>query len=116
MSITRLAACAAFVLLVVGPTSAAAQDATPTAINIVEPSDVQSWTYDPQEASAATGTPVVWTNLGAVAHTATSDDGASFDSGDLPAGATFTFTPPGPGTFAYHCTYHPWMVGSLTVN
>jgi plastocyanin len=26
---------------------------------------------------------------------------------------SFTFT--APGTYMYHCTYHPWMVASVTV-
>jgi plastocyanin len=30
-------------------------------------------------------------------------------------GATFTFAPTKAGAFAYHCTFHPWMKGTLTV-
>jgi plastocyanin len=61
------------------------------------------------------GTTVVWTNTGAVAHTVTADDGASFDSGSLDPKATFALTPAAAGTFAYHCTFHPWMKGTLSV-
>jgi hypothetical protein len=55
------------------------------------------------------GATIIWTNTGAVAHTATADDGASFDSGNLDPHATFSFTPDTRGTFPYHCTFHPLM-------
>jgi plastocyanin len=49
----------------------------------------------------------------AVAHTVTADDGTSFDSGSTDPKAAFTFTPTAVGTFAYHCTFHPWMKATL---
>jgi plastocyanin len=65
--------------------------------------------------TAAVGATITWTNTGAVAHTVTADEAASFDSGNLDRQATFSFTPDTPGTFASHCTFHPWMTGSFTV-
>jgi plastocyanin len=61
------------------------------------------------------GATITWTNAGAVAHTVTADDGVSFDSGGLDPQSTFSFTPDSPGVFAYHCAFHPWMTGSVTV-
>lgn len=61
------------------------------------------------------GATVTWTNTGAVAHTVTADDVTSFDSGNLDPQATFSFTADLPGTVTYHCTFHPWMTGTLTV-
>ena len=54
-------------------------------VNVVEPAFrlPQEWTYDANDLTVAVGTTVTWTNTGAVAHTVTSDDGASFDSGSL---------------------------------
>jgi plastocyanin len=98
--------------------SAFAQDDTQVAqVNIVEPpfQSPQQWNYDPNDVTVSVGTTVTWTNTGAVAHTVTSDDGASFDSGSLDPQAAFSFTPDTPGTFTYHCTFHPWMTGALTV-
>jgi plastocyanin len=44
----------------------------------------------------------------------TADDG-SFDSGSLATDATFSQTFDAAGTFAYHCTIHPSMTGTITV-
>jgi plastocyanin len=45
----------------------------------------------------------------------TADQGSAFDV-DIRGGGTATFTAPtAPGTYAYHCTYHPNMHGTLTV-
>jgi len=86
-------------------------------VNIVEHPfrPPQEWTYAPAEVSVKVGTTVVWTNSGAVAHTVTADGGQAFDSGTVDPKATFTLTPKTAGTFAYHCTFHPWMKGTLTV-
>jgi plastocyanin len=57
---------------------------------------------------------VVWTNNDIAPHTVTADDG-SFNSGNLAPGQTYTYTFTTPGTYTYHCTYHPWMVATITV-
>ena len=57
---------------------------------------------------------VVWTNNDGSPHTVTANDG-SFDSGNLAPGQSYTYTFTAPGTYIYHCTYHPWMVASITV-
>jgi plastocyanin len=87
------------------------------AVSIVEPAGgtPQDWIYAPGDLTITVGTPITWTNTGAVAHTVTADDGVSFDSGNLDPQATFSFTPNLPGTFAYHCAYHPWIMGTFTV-
>ncbi len=87
-------------------------------VNIVEPSfrPAQEWTYTPKDVTVKVGTRVTWTNSGAVAHTVTADDGTTFDSGNLDPQAVFSFTPAAPGTVPYHCTFHPWMKGTITVS
>ena len=62
------------------------------------------------------GTTVVWNNKDAMAHTVTSDDGSSFSSGNLAAGASFSYLAKTAGSFSYHCNYHSNMVGTLIVN
>jgi len=103
-------------VLLLPPVLAAADDEA-SQINIVEPAfrPPQEWNYTPNDVTAAVGATITWTNTGAVAHTVTADDGPSFDSGNLDPQATFSFTPDTPGAFPYHCTFHPWMTGSLTV-
>jgi plastocyanin len=57
---------------------------------------------------------LVWTNNDISPHTVTANDG-SFNSGNLAPGQSYTYTFTAPGTYAYHCTYHPWMVATVTV-
>jgi plastocyanin len=70
--------------------------------------------YNPNPIMITAGTTVTWTNNDTVTHTSTGDGGA-FDSGAMAPGATFKFTFPAAGTFQYHCTIHPGMVGSVVV-
>jgi glucose/arabinose dehydrogenase/plastocyanin/phosphatidylethanolamine-binding protein (PEBP) family uncharacterized protein len=57
---------------------------------------------------------VTWLNTDSVPHTATSDTGV-WDSGTIGAGATYTRQFTSPGTFPYHCSFHPGMVGTVVV-
>ena len=70
--------------------------------------------FQPQALTIKKGRGVTWTNTGAKNHTVTSDTGL-FDSGVLAPGATFSQTFKQSGTFAYHCTIHPSMTGSIKV-
>jgi plastocyanin len=58
------------------------------------------------------GTTVTWTNNDPTPHTITADDG-SFDSGAIMAGATFSRAFDRPGTYSYHCMFHPSMQGKV---
>ena len=59
---------------------------------------------------------VLWTNNASNKHTVTSDPGSvTFDSGDLGRGGTFEFRFTTAGTYTYHCTRHPKMVGRVEV-
>lgn len=67
-------------------------------------------------ASVAPGAVVTVTNMDTVEHTVTADQGAAFDVEVKENGGTATFTAPSqPGTYAFHCKYHPNMHGTLTV-
>jgi len=57
---------------------------------------------------------VVWTNDDSQPHTVTAN-GQAFDSGYLAPGASFSYTFTKPGVYEYHCTYHPWMTGTVVV-
>jgi plastocyanin len=69
----------------------------------------------PASTTVTKGTTVTWFNADAFAHTVTSDDGASFNSGNLAGKASFKYVANTAGTFTYHCNIHPDMTGSLTV-
>jgi hypothetical protein len=74
---------------------------------------IRDGTFAPALTVAA-GTTVTWTNEDWAPHTATAEDG-SFDSGRLNQGDSFDQTFDEPGTFAYHCSFHPGMMGSVVV-
>ena len=66
-------------------------------------------------ASVSPGATVSVMNMDGEAHTVTADSGSAFDT-KIDPGASATFTAPmKPGTYAFHCTYHSNMHGSLVV-
>ncbi len=71
--------------------------------------------FSPSGVSVKVGTKVTWTNNDNVAHTVTSNNGTTFDSGTLAVGASFSFTPTVAGSFPYHCNFHGGMAGTITV-
>jgi plastocyanin len=75
---------------------------------------VVDFAFEPGTVSVPAGTTVTWTNTGSRPHTVTADDG-SFDSGRLDPGEQFSQTFDQPGTFTYHCGFHPEMQGSIVV-
>lgn len=75
---------------------------------------IADFSFTPPSASVTAGTAVTWTNAGPSNHTVTANDG-SFDSGTIQVNAKFSFTPTKPGTYAYHCSIHPTMQGTLLV-
>ena len=82
-------------------------------INIAGNNGAQS--YAPNPATARVGQTVAWMNTDSITHTATQDAG-SFQTGNIVAGTTSTpIMMNTAGTFTYHCSIHPGMVGTLTV-
>ncbi len=69
----------------------------------------------PATTTVTKGTKVSWYNGDGVAHTVSSDDNATFSSGNLASGATFTYQANTAGTYTYHCNYHANMKGTLVV-
>ena len=66
--------------------------------------------------TVSAGAMVTVTNVDTAEHTVTADQGSAFDVEVKENGGTATFTAPSaPGTYAFHCTYHPNMHGTLTV-
>jgi plastocyanin len=73
--------------------------------------------FVPQTLTVKVGTTVSWTNATSAPHTVTSDPGSAqaWDSSRLAPGDVFTFTFTTAGTFAYHCSVHPSMHGTIVV-
>jgi plastocyanin len=78
--------------------------------------DVQvvDFEFQPASLTIPAGATVTWTNVGQRSHTVSADDG-SFDSGRLDPGETFSHTFAEPGTYTYHCGFHPEMQGTIIV-
>jgi LPXTG-motif cell wall-anchored protein len=60
------------------------------------------------------GDTVTWTNNGPSPHNATANNG-SFNTGNLNKGQSASHTFTQAGTFAYICTIHPFMHGTVVV-
>ena len=75
---------------------------------------IAGFAFDPATVTIQVGDVVTWTNQDSVAHTATADDG-SFDTGQLANGAFETVTFDTAGTFAYVCSIHAQMTGTIVV-
>jgi len=72
--------------------------------------------FAPNPSTAKVGQRVAWRNGDNTTHNATQDGTGGFASGNVNPGATSTpITMNTAGTFTYHCTIHPGMVGTLTV-
>jgi plastocyanin len=75
--------------------------------------------FTPANITVTVGSTVVWTNNDGIIHTVTSDDQGVdanvFDSGNITAGSKYSRVFAAAGVFAYHCTLHPEMKGTVTV-
>jgi plastocyanin len=67
----------------------------------------------PAMLTIAVGDSVTWSHGGA--HDHTDSDANGFDSGTLHPGATFQQAFPKAGTCSYHCSIHPTMTATITV-
>jgi len=72
-------------------------------------------TFDPTAVTVKSGDVVQWKNSGGVAHNVTFDAQPSLTSGTLQQGDTWQVQITTPGTYTYHCTFHPGMNGHITV-
>jgi plastocyanin len=93
---------------------------------IVQDADTKgtnAYSPNPFTVSLADGGEVRWGNndrgdgygSSGTTHTVVADD-ASFNSGNIAPGGTFTHTFVGTGPVAYHCSIHPAMQGTIQVD
>jgi plastocyanin len=76
---------------------------------------IQGFAFNPQEITVAVGDTVTWTNMDSATHTVTFDEGDD-SSGNIANGDTYEETFDTAGTFAYHCSIHSSMTGTVTVS
>ncbi|MFA5745466.1 MAG: cupredoxin family copper-binding protein [archaeon] len=75
---------------------------------------ISNLAFKPQAITVYAGTTVVWKNMDNVSHTVTFDNGG-FDSGEITLGNSKSYTFTSSGKFAYHCTMHSNMNGTIVV-
>lgn len=73
---------------------------------------ISNFKFVPDSLAVKQGSTVVFTNNDSVAHTVTS---ATFDSGPIQPGGSFSQVFAQKGTFAYKCSIHPMMTGTIIV-
>ena len=95
-------------------TAVPADPTTTVAVTVSEAGvGIADFTFAPTEVSVPVGGSVVWTNNDAQQHTATS--AGVFDSGSIQPQTSVTIAFPTVGTFAYICSFHPFMTGTVIV-
>jgi plastocyanin len=75
---------------------------------------VSDYAFQPAKLTVTAGTRVTFTNHDNTAHTATADNGA-FGTGTINPGTSRTVTLRRPGRYPYHCVFHAFMTGTITV-
>lgn len=76
--------------------------------------EIEDFAYYPDPVTIEEGGKVIWQNEDSAPHTATAEDG-SFDTGTLDEGKLKSETFKESGTYAYICSIHPDMHGTVEV-
>jgi len=103
----RLALACAFGLLAAGTDAIAAGGSVRHTVMI------EGTKYEPATVTVKRGETVVWVNKDPFPHTVTAK--GVFDSHDIAAGKSWKYTARKAGEYAYTCTLHPNMKGTLKV-
>ncbi len=75
---------------------------------------IAGFAFGPQAITVKAGERITWTNNDGAAHTVTFKDGSA-SSKSLAPGDVFTRAFDRPGTYAYACSFHPYMTGTVIV-
>jgi plastocyanin len=95
------------------PSTTAMVPGTPVSI-VSGASTLTATAYSPNPLTVSPGTQVSWVNNDGTTHTSVSDTGA-WSSGNIAPGAVYTTTFNTAGTYTYHCSIHPNMIGTVKV-
>lgn len=74
--------------------------------------NIINFSFNPAELTVTTGTKVTWTNNDNASHQIKSD---TFSSELLSKGQSFSYTFDDKGSYNYHCSVHPSMIGKIIV-
>ncbi len=77
--------------------------------------EIRNFAFAPNSMTVPVGTRVVWTNRDEEPHVITSAGKQFATSPALDTSDTYAVTFSKPGTYAYYCSIHPMMVGTIIV-
>jgi plastocyanin len=77
--------------------------------------EIRGMTFRPAELVVSPGDTVVWVNRDLVPHNATAAGAGAWATGDLARNDSGHYVATRSGEFAYRCTLHPVMRGTLRV-
>lgn len=75
---------------------------------------IENMQFNPQNLAVRLGDKVIWKNQDLFPHTVSAVDN-SFDSKSIDASGSWSYVAGRTGDFAYACSFHPTMKGSLKV-
>lgn len=108
----------AMLFIVIGPQSVAAANANANADDQPSPTaaeiKIDNFVFGPQTVTVPVGATVTWTNHDDIPHTSVSTDGV-FKSKVMDTDEKFSYTFTKAGTYAYYCSIHPKMTGTVVV-
>jgi plastocyanin len=77
---------------------------------------IKNFAFGPASVTVKVGSTVTWTNGDHDAHTVTSQDsGGPLQSATINNGETYQHTFTKAGRYAYRCSIHPFMTGTVVV-
>src|SRR5277367_2591411 len=101
-------------LLLAGPLNVPVQAQQPAAAAMAV--KIDNFSFSPATLTVPVGTTVTWTNQDDIPHTVVStDDPRALRSKVLDTDEKFSYTFTKAGTFAYFCSVHPKMTGTVLV-
>jgi amicyanin len=75
---------------------------------------IDNFTFNPQTLTVKVGTTITWTNKDDIPH-AIAAVGKQFKSKVMDTDNSYSFTFTTPGSYAYFCSLHPHMTGTIVV-
>ena len=82
--------------------------------NSVVPVTIDNFVFEPARLTIKAGTTVTWHNRDDIPHTVAAKD-RSFKSKVMDTDESYSFTFATPGEYAYFCSLHPHMTGTIVV-
>ncbi len=73
----------------------------------VQKVNIANTAFSPKTLTVSRGTTVTWTNYDSTLHSVKSDGPGPLHSGRLSKGESYSFRFDSPGTYNYHCCFHP---------